>query len=134
MPQEDIKDGCTEIKIDGQPYKIAFDHNAIYKAEELLGGYIDIVEKIMNDEIKTLKERLSFCLTGFLKYHPDITISEIEKADNYDTLWTSVCLEFIKKTRSPEIYEGLVIESQNTKKKIKELNGLTSVKKDGKIK
>jgi len=122
MPHEDIKEGYTLFKIRGTEYKIAFDHSAILKLEELFGGYIDIADKMQSGEFKFLKERLEICRIGFLKYHPELTTDIIGQAENYDELWSAVCLEFFRKIKSPEMYQGLVLVAEETKKKINELN------------
>jgi len=119
MSLKDVKEAIETINISGIDYKIVYNHNAISDVEELFGvNTFDCCMKLADDELGKLKDRLDFCLIGFKKYHPDITLEILDEAGNYQVLFNTCRNLFLERNFQPEIFKTLALKDEAEKKKI----------------
>jgi len=145
MSLEDIKDSFSIIKINGKEYKICYKHKQIADVQKLFEqssplpeisvenckqlltapqykDVISICAMLMNNEPVSIVERINFCLIGFKKHHPEISLDIIDDVDNYYELFDLCRNEFLSRNMQPEIYKQLAIADEKVKKKIKKQN------------
>lgn len=121
MSLSDIKESFSTIKILNKEYKICYRHRQIAEMQSYFNDkdIIEICAMLMNNEPVSIIQRLNFCLIGFKKYHPEITLDDIDEADNYFELFDICRNEFLSRNLQPDIYKKLAISDENVKKKIK---------------
>lgn len=130
MSFNDIKDGYTEIVIEGKTYKVAYDFYAIQRLEELyetscfnLGV---VIEEIRN---KPVEDIINYCFVGFLRHQPDFDIEILRNYPSVIHLFDICTTEYMRTIQMPDAFNELVHQGQKAevkkKKSLSKLIGTT---------
>ena len=113
MSFDDIKDSWTDIKINGQVYKLAYDFNSIIKLEELLGKkHFEIKEVVAYIETQPAQVIWDFCYTAFLKYQPDFDKNELLNIDYIELVLIKCIGQYLRSVSTPDVYEQFVFSNK----------------------
>jgi len=120
MSFHDIKDGYTEITINGNVYKIVYEFNAIAKLEEAHENVFFSLVNVVDDlRAKPLADIINFCHIGFLRYQPDFSIDILKDYPYFASLFATCMAEFIRCAKLPDEYEQMVEEGKKNETVVK---------------